>query len=232
MNTPVNSDRVPDMSDRDRIEALLPFYLNGTLDADDLVLVQAWLDSSPDASAALAAAEAESDASVSANEAISLPPNALGRLNTALDAEAGTTCDAAGPSWIRRVAGKILGAPPALAWGTAAAALALVVVQAVTLPGNPSRDRPETFSQAGVSQFKDDSPYVLVVFAPGADIARISALLAQTGASIASGPKPGGVYFIDLPAEDMETYARLSAVLAASPVVKQLLPGRKPAEAY
>ncbi len=225
-----NSNGAPDMDDRDRIEALLPFYLNGTLGTDDLAQVQSWLSANPDAEAALAAMEAEYEASVSANDAISLPRNALGRFNEALEAEAPKS--AAGPSLLGRLMEKILGAPPALAWGTAAAALTLVVVQTIIPPADLAGDKPGTFTEAGVTEEKADTPYVLVVFAPEADIARISALMEETGASLAGGPKPGGIYLVNLPAPDLETYDRLSALLAADPAIAQLLPGRKPVSAY
>ena len=41
------------MSRRDELEALLPFYLNGTLEGEDLAAVEAWLTSDPAAMAAL-----------------------------------------------------------------------------------------------------------------------------------------------------------------------------------
>lgn len=228
-----NSEKFEDpaqMNDRDRIEALLPFYLNGTLDADDLADVQSWLDASPDAMAALAAMEAEYEASVTANDAISLPANALGRFNESLGAEAPNK--AAGPSLLSRIAAKILGAPPALAWSTAAAALALVVVQAVAPPSDQAGDRNGAFTEAGITEGKADTPYVLVVFAPETGMGEVSALLEASGASLAGGPKPGGIYVVNLPAPDIETYDRLSAELAANPAVTQLLPGRKPVGAY
>ncbi|VAW17038.1 hypothetical protein MNBD_ALPHA09-1905 [hydrothermal vent metagenome] len=224
MSTFSNPNDGPEMSPRDRIEALLPFYLNGTLGADDLAYVEAWLDTDPDAKAALVAAQAEHDAAVSANEAISPPGDALGRFTTALEAEARASRVAARRSLMAGLWKKLLGAPPALAWGTAVAALALVVVQAVTLPGDEARP----FTEAGTSQTQDDAPFVLVVFAPGSDIARITALLAETGATMAGGPKPGGIYRITLPAPDIATYEALSAQLAEDPAVAQLVAGRKP----
>ena len=40
---------------RDEIEALLPFYLTGALDGDDLDRVEAWIANDAEAEAALAA---------------------------------------------------------------------------------------------------------------------------------------------------------------------------------
>ena len=62
-----------DMSRRDEIEALLPFYLNGTLSDAELAQVEAWLGSDPAALAALEQAELELSAASDANEAIRPP---------------------------------------------------------------------------------------------------------------------------------------------------------------
>ena len=65
------------MSSRDELEALLPFYLNGTLDEVDLASVEEWLATDPEALAALEAAELEFSGTTAANEAIKPPADAL-----------------------------------------------------------------------------------------------------------------------------------------------------------
>ena len=76
------------MSRRDEMEALLPFYLNGTLEGAELEAVEEWLSNDPAAMAALGEAEAEFSGATAANEAIRPPADALSRFTRALDAEA------------------------------------------------------------------------------------------------------------------------------------------------
>jgi anti-sigma factor RsiW len=85
---------------RDELEALLPFYLNGTLSGDELQAVERWLASGPDAMAALAAAEAELSAAVAANEAVRPPADALTRFTRTLDQTAGPARQGSGASWL------------------------------------------------------------------------------------------------------------------------------------
>lgn len=213
-----------EMTPRDEIEALLPFYLNGTLDGAELARVEAWLETNPGAQSALAALEDEYSASVSANEAIELPNDALGQFGKALEAEAGPAGGGSAVSVLASLWEKLMGAPPALAWGTAVAALALLIVQAVLPVGQPI----SSFTEAGIETQVKASPYVLVVFAPGSDIADITSLLTETGASLGDGPKPGGIYQVNLPVKDLDAYDALSAKLAAAPIVVQVISGKKP----
>ena len=74
---------------RDRLEALLPFFLNGTLSGAELREVEEWLASDPEALASLAEAEGEYSATLADNEAIHPPADALARFSAALAEEAG-----------------------------------------------------------------------------------------------------------------------------------------------
>ncbi|KAB2955596.1 MAG: anti-sigma factor, partial [Rhizobiaceae bacterium] len=65
------------MRGRDELEALLPFYLNGTLSGEDLEAVEDWLAADVEAMAALAEAEMEAAETAAANEAIRPPADAL-----------------------------------------------------------------------------------------------------------------------------------------------------------
>ncbi|MFZ1774125.1 MAG: anti-sigma factor [Rhizobiaceae bacterium] len=206
---------------RDAMEALLPFYLNGTLDGADLEAVEAWLASDPNAMAALGHAEAELEADRAANEALRPPADALARFSKALDKEARPAFAPA--SFMSSLASRLFSAPPALAWAAAAALLAVVIAQAVmTRPGAG----PE-FEVAGA-----DGPSVkadlLVAFKPAATAEAIAALLAQSGATIIDGPKPGGFFRLAIPAENTADYDRIVKQITDAPEIASMLPGKKP----
>ena len=221
-------DGPPEMSPRDRIETLLPFYLNGTLDGDDLTTVEAWLATDPDATTTLAAAEAEHKASVLSHDALVAPDDALERFSKSLDAETRVPVRNVQGSLLATLWERLAGAPPGLAWGTAAAALALVVVQTITPLGLPGGQPEQVFTEAGAPQTVDEAPYVLVIFSPSADISALTGLLDDVGASIIGGPKPGGIYKVGVPATDVPAYERIVAQLKGAGLVDQVLPGRKP----
>lgn len=206
------------MTRRDEMEALLPFYLNGTLDGADLAAVEAWLAGDPVAAIALEEAEREFSGTTAANEAIRPPADALSRFSKALDAEAGPARAAAAPGfWARLTA-----LPAGFAWAVAAAAVALLLVQAVTSPrGGGSDVEIAGTEQAGL-------PFVLVTFKPDARLSDVSAFLAEQGATIVSGPAPGGIYKIGIPALDTAGYDRIAGLIAAQPFVEAVIPGRKP----
>lgn len=210
------------MTSRDELEALLPFYLNGTLDEVDLAAIEEWLATDPEAAAALEAAELEFAGATAANEAIRPPADALSRFSAALDAEAGQTAAVDVPSILARFWAGFWGIPSSVAWATAAAAVALVLVQTILGP----YDRPGPVEIAGSGQ--GDMPYALVTFKPEATLADVSAFLSEQGATILSGPAPGGIYKIGVPAETTADYDRIVGLIAAQPFADTVLTGRKP----
>lgn len=219
------------LAGRDEIEALLPFYFNGTLAGEELARVEAWIGSHDDAQTALLALEAEYGASVSANDAIDLPAGAMNRFAASLEAESAPSPTTAASSWLAGLWHKLTEIPTGAAWGVTAAALALVVVQAVGPLGTfgtgvGSGD--QTYTEAGVSTSDDQGPTALVIFAPGSDIAEITGLLKARDLRLIDGPKTGGIYQISIPAKTAAEYAELISSLAASPLVAQALPGKAP----
>jgi len=210
------------MSRRDELEAMLPFYLNGTLDGADLASVEAWLASDPRAIAALEEAEAEFSATAASNEAIRPPVDALSRFSRALDAEAGPARAASGSSSLARLWDRFMALPAGVAWAAAAVAVALVLVQALVEPGG----RGGPVEIAGTEQ--GDLPFALVVFKPQATLADVSAFLADQGATVVSGPAPGGIFKIAIPATTGEDYDRIVGLIAAQPFADTVTPGRRP----
>ncbi len=212
------------MSRRDELETLLPFYINGTLEGDDLAAVEQWLATDPTGIAALEEAEAEFSGVSAVNEALRPPSDALSRFSTALEAESGGE-RARGPSMIVQLWRRFMAIPAAVAWGAAAAAIALVLVQAVLEPGRPGGD----FEVAGTDEAAK-MPFVLITFAPDANMADIAAFLAENGATVLAGPSAGGVFKVAIPAKTIADYDRVVGLIAAQPFAETVVPGRKPAD--
>lgn len=208
------------MSRRDELEALLPFYLTGTLEGADLAAVEDWLANDPAAAPALEEAEAELAGTSAANAAIRPPADALSRFAKALEAEAGPQ-RASSPSLFARIWTGFWAIPASVAWAAAAAAVALVLVQTVMEPGGR-----EPVEIAGAEEAR--LPFALVTFKTDARLADVTAFLAAEGAVIVSGPAAGGVFKIGIPAETAADYDRLVGLIAAQPFAETVLPGRKP----
>jgi anti-sigma-K factor RskA len=213
------------MSRRDEMEALLPFYLNGTLEGDDLRAVEEWLAGDAEAMSALAEAEMEHSETSVANEAIRVPADALSRFSRSLEQEPGSR-RMADTTWIAALWQRVVGLPAGLAWAMAAVAVALVLVQAVT---DATVDR-SGYEIAGTPDDAETRPSALVVFSPEARMADIAAFLQDNGATIVSGPAAGGVFRIAISADTAAEYDRIVALVAAQPFAQSVTPGRRPAE--
>lgn len=210
-------------SRRDRLEALLPFFLNGTLSGSDLREVEEWLAADPQAMASLAEVEAEHSATTRANEAIRPPADALARFSAALEGEAGKA-RAPSPSLRERLARLLPSAPIQAAWIAAGLALAILAGQTLWL-GMKSA---EQYSVAGTDRAQ--APFVLVAFSAGASMAQVSAVLGASGLEIDAGPLPGGLYRVLVPAETVAQYEAVIAGLEKAGIVETVVTGRKPAD--
>jgi anti-sigma-K factor RskA len=209
------------MTRRDQVETLLPFYLNGTLSGSDLAMVEDWLANDPNAEAALAGAESELAFVTSDNEALRPNPNAFKRFSDALEKEAGPAVSPVSrlSAWLRGT----FAIPAPLVWASAAAMLALIVVSA----GNLGRPRQNDIEIAG-SGAADNATFVLVTFKPDAKLSDIAALLKGSGAQMADGPSASGAFKIIVSAATIADYDAVTAALSKSPLVGTLIPGRKP----
>lgn len=215
------------MSRRDEIEALLPFYLNGTLSGDELSEVEEWLQNDAAAAAALEEAGSELFAATAASEAIHVPADALPRFSKALERQAGPVRETRASSWLAATWQRMVGVPVAFAWATAAVAVVILLAQAAL----DMRGDGGTVEIAGSSQDLAKLPFVLVVFKPDARIADIAGFLAANDAVIVAGPLPGGIFRVALHARTVADYDRLVGLLSAQPFAEGVISGRKPADA-
>jgi hypothetical protein len=209
------------MNRRDEAEALLPFYLNGTLSGADLKLVEDFLANDPAAAETLAEANAELEFVTYENENLRPSPGAFKRFSDALEKEPGPAVSPV--SWLADFMKKTFAIPAPLVWAGAAAALAAIVFAANV----SDRTRLNDIEVAGANQAAN-APFVLVTFKPDARMSDIAALLSANRAQIAKGPASGNTFKIILPAATVADYDQQASALAASPLVDQIIPGRKP----
>jgi hypothetical protein len=217
-----------ELSERDEIEALLPWYVSGKLDAHSRARVERYVATHPEAGAHLALAREESDATITANEAIPAPgPQALDRLRARV---------AAAPR--RQSLGAVLGhiadrftdwiaglAPPQLALAAAVAAL-LVMLQATAIGALIlQRVGAPGYQTAGGEQTAGQGIELLVGFSDTAMMSDVAALLKRLDAVVADGPK-AGLYRLRLPDTGDEGRKAAIEALRQSRIVTVVLPGR------
>jgi anti-sigma factor RsiW len=210
------------ITEREAVEALLPWYESGQLDAEDTKRVEAYLSAHPDIASQLALVEEERMEAVQMNEARGTPAaGALDRLmETIEEHEVANPSLASAKTALWSWASKMLGAPvPASMQWVAAAAAVLIVVQGVSLgvlmtSGVPQGPGYETAS--GPGQKAAQGTFALVKFAEDAKAEQINGILTQMGFTIVDGPKPGGLYKIRISGEILEVEKR-------DTILKQLL---------
>jgi hypothetical protein len=216
------------LDERDEIEALLPWYVTGRLDPKDRARVERYLSDHPEAAAHLALAREESEATVTANEAIRAPgPHVLDRLRASIAAEPrrkplGASLSQLAERFTDWIAGL---APPQLALAAAVAAL-LVMLQAAAIGALVlERAGAPTYQTAGGEQGAGEGIELLVGFSGTATMGEIAALLEKLDAVVIDGPR-GGLYRLRLPDTGEDGREAAMATLRESGVVTAVLPER------
>lgn len=201
-----------------RFDELLPFYVNGTLAADDRVWIESYLREHP-----LAANELNWLRSVQAvTQQEELPVSSEVGLERAMQRiRAGRpAASAAAPAsffervreWLQRLAAPGL-LKPALA--TALAVVALQTVVITSMVGERDDMSPiRTVPPVGVAE---QGAFVKVNFRPDATEADIRMLLLDVQANIASGPGQLGDYYVRIAAWQIDA---VTARLGASAIVE------------
>jgi anti-sigma factor RsiW len=157
---------------RREIEKLLPFFVNGSLDDDEVALVEQALERDESLRAERAFLEGLREAVRGGSEAASAGEIGLARLRRSVRAEKRRTF--AARAW-----------RPALA----VAAAAVLMLQTVAL-----LERPDEAAHLAGGARAD----LQVAFAPDASADQIERLLREAGASIVGGPGAAGIYRLEL----------------------------------
>ena len=228
----MNANQTNDtLSEREEIEALLPWYVTGKLDPHLRARVERYLADHPDVAKGVVLAREESGATIAANEAIRPSPHdALDRLRASVAAAPRRKPLSTMPRrMLESVSDWFAGfAPPQLALAGGLAAL-LVVVQAAAIGtlvlNRPSAPAYETAT--GAEQPTQGGYELLIGFSKTATIEEITALLKTLDASVIDGPR-GGLYRVRIPESGAEVGGRdkVLSSMRKSRIVTLVLPGR------
>jgi hypothetical protein len=225
----MKDERVEKLSERDEIEALLPWYVSGRLDAKSHARVERYMEAHPEVRAHLALAREEEDAAIAANEAIAAPGrDALDRLRASVAAAPRRKPVAGLLSQISdRFADWLAGfAPPQLAWAGAAAALVLALQAGVIAGLVMERVATPTYQTAGGGEERaGEGLELLVGFSATATAQEITDLLTRLDAVVTDGPK-AGLYRLRFPGAKDSDEDRKKAIeaLNQSGIVMTVLP--------
>lgn len=211
------------LSEREEVEALMPWYVSGKLDAGSRARVERYLETHPEDRAHLALVREESDATIATNEAIPAPgPEALNRLRASI-----ATAPRRQLLWAQlseRLADWISDlAPPQLVLATAAAALVVMLQAAVIGALIVERTAAPDYQTASGEDTTSEGIELLVKFSETATAGDISAILEQINAVVVDGPR-AGLYRLRLPVQGDESRKAAIEVLKKSGVVTIALP--------
>ena len=213
------------LSESEEIEALMPWYVSGKLDANSRARVERYLEAHPERRTHLDLVREERDATVAANEAIALPgAEALDRLRASIG-----TVPRGKSLWAQfseRLADWLSGfAPSQIALATAAAALVVMLQAAVIGALIMERFEAPSYQTASGEEVAGNGAELLVGFAETATAGEISALLEQLDAVVVDGPR-AGLYRLRLPEQGEEDSTAAIELLDASEAVTVVLPQR------
>jgi hypothetical protein len=188
-------------TEREEIEALLPWHAAGTLSRRDAQRVEAAIEEDRDLARQFELVREELSETIHLNETLGAPSaRAMEKLLAGIEAE---------PRRRRRsfdlaaFIGERLTvfSPRTLAWSATAAVLA-IVLQAGLIAGlylgEPGSESPGAFrtASAPTRSFAPAGSYALIGFTAQASAADVTKFLEAHKAAIVDGPKPGGLYRI------------------------------------
>ena len=215
-----------ELSERDEIEALLPWYVTGRLDARERARVDRYVREHPEVQAHLGAGPRgeRRDDRLQSKRFPRQALRALDRLRASIAAAPRRqSLGAAFGDLANRFSDWIAGlAPPQLALAAAVAAL-LVMLQAAAIGALVlERAGAPTYQTAGGEQTTGESFALLVGFADTATIGDIAALLKRLDAVVIDGPR-AGLYRLRLPDTGEEGRKAAIEALHQSGVVTSVL---------
>jgi hypothetical protein len=192
---------IQESSEREQVEALLPWHATGTLSRREADRVERTLAGDRELARQFEMVREELHETIRLNESLGAPSaRAAQKLFAAIEAEGARapnlsvfgrhSFDLPG-----RIAGFLSGfAPRTLAYAAAAGALAIAVQGAVLIEWAVKDQTPNGFTLASLSS--SEGPAIMVRFAPGAMGSDITSFLAAYKAQLIARPEPGNFYQI------------------------------------
>lgn len=224
------TDHSTELSEREEIEALLPWYATGRLGAGDHARVESYLAAHPDMRFQLDLIREEQAGSIAANESLRTSRSgAVDRLMASLPAQRPGLAERLGRTGFGQALTEFFTAPSVRGVRMAAlAAAALVLVQGAVIATLVLRDGATYHAASG--QGDDGNISALVQFADNVRLPDVTLFLAAFDAAIVDGPKPGGLYRISIPGHGMsraEQEALLKRMAERQDIVRSVLPSRE-----
>jgi len=180
--------------ERQEIEALLPWHAAGTLSRRDRERVERAIANDSELARRLMLVREEQQETIHLNESLGVPSaRAMEKLFAAIEAE-GTPAPARRSfDLVGRVSGFLSGlAPRTLAYGTAAAAVALLL-QSAAIVEMATRSQPEGVMKLASAP---STVHAMIRFSPQATSSEIITLFNAHGAEVVVGPRNNGSFDI------------------------------------
>jgi len=187
-------------SEREEIEALLPWHAAGTLNRRDAQRVEQALAHDADLATQYETVRQDLVETIGLNESLGAPSaRAMQKLMADIEADASTARRARASfnfgEWLSDKLSSF--SPRTLAWSATAAAFA-VVLQAGLLAGMfvSEHQGGTLFDTASVRSIEEPGTYGLIRFAPEATTAEVNTLLKAYKIAIVDGPAADGIYTV------------------------------------
>ena len=197
-------------SEREQVEALLPWHATGTLSRREADRVERALAGDRELARQFERVREELHETIHLNESLGAPSaRAAQKLFAAIEAEGARAPRRRSFDLAGRIAGFLSGfAPRTLAYAAAAGALAILVQGAVLTEWAVKDQAGGGIGLASISE----GPAIMVRFAPQATAAEITSFLGTYKADLVAGPRPGNFY--QLSVSGLKSPDEISAVVA------------------
>jgi len=216
------------LAERDELDALMPWFVAGTLSPKDRARVEAALAADPSLQASLRAAEAEFEAVLADNDARAVPGHdAIDKLMARIDKAGPAVGRGVAATMVERLGRLLQGLTPktlALA-GAGLAALALVEAGFLSRALVGSAEDPYHIASGPGGLAQREGAFVLVQFVDTATSGAIASYLRDLDAQIVAGPAAGGLYRLRIapkPLSAAEYNAKVAALAQRRDLIRSV----------
>lgn len=202
----IDTDIQREMTERETLIGLLPFYLSGEIEPKEAARVEAWLATDDEAPAILEKISEERFSAIEANEMLAAPRDGLSRLMADVAVTPQEKTVAGEGSRImglinRAVLAPLRAAPSELAWAACGLLMLVSIGQGVALYQGPQSSGGGGYELAS-GERADFLSMAVVKFSPSAAIGTVNDVLDEAGAMIVEGPTASGLYTLGFVARE------------------------------